>query len=194
MWLFKKGIHMRSDRLMNRTDTGLLVIDLQEKLLAVIPGFEKIVGRTTLLVEGAKVLGIPVLATEQYPKGLGKTHPDLLAKLEPPLEKLDFSCASLDPVGVFFQDRKIKKVLLAGIETHVCVMQTALDLIAMGFEVYGAVDAMGTRNSVDGEWGLKRMERAGVVLTTAEAALFEWTERAGTTEFKEISRLVKNSF
>jgi nicotinamidase-related amidase len=178
---------------MNRSDTGLLVIDLQVKLLGAIPQGESIVRRAAQLIEGAKILGIPVLATEQYPKGLGPTHPELLSKLDPPLEKLHFSSAALDGVVSFFKGRNIKKILLAGVETHVCVLQTALDLAAMGFGVYGAVDAMGSRFAQDHDWSLKRMEKAGVILTTVEAALFEWTEKAGTPEFKEISRLVKGT-
>lgn len=178
---------------MSRSDTGLLVIDLQVKLLGAIPQGEAIVRRTAQLIEGAKILGIPVLATEQYPKGLGPTHPELISKLNPPLEKLDFSCAALEGVLSFFEERKLKKILLAGIETHVCVLQTALDLLALGFEVFGAVDAMGSRFAQDHDWGLHRMGKAGGVLTTAEAALFEWTEKAGSPEFKQISQLVKES-
>ena len=176
---------------MGRTDTGLLVIDLQVKLLGAIPQGEAIVRRAVLLTEGAKILGLPILATEQYPKGLGPTHPELISKLNPPLEKLDFSCATLEGVITFFKERKLKKILLAGIESHVCVLQTAFDLTALGFEVFGAVDAMGSRAPVDHEWALKRMEKAGVVLTTVEAALFEWTKKAGTPEFKQISQLIK---
>jgi len=177
--------------MMSRTDTGLLVIDLQVQLLSAIPQGEAVVRRTGQLIEGAKILGVPVLATEQYPKGLGPTHPELLAKLNPPLEKLDFSCAALEGLVSFFKDRKLKKILLAGIESHVCVLQTALDLTALGFEIYGAVDAMASRFALDHDWALKRMEKAGVILTTVEAVLFEWTEKAGSPEFKLISRLVK---
>lgn len=184
---------MRNPQLMNRFDTGLLIIDLQVKLLGAIPQSEFIVRRAAQLIEGAKILGIPVLATVQYPKGLGPTHPGLLPKLDPPLEKLDFSSAALEGVVSFFKVRNIQKILLAGVETHVCILQTALDLAAMGFRVYGAVDAMGSRFERDRDWALRRMEKAGVVLTTCEAALFEWAERAGSPEFKQISRLVKES-
>lgn len=183
---------MRSPLLMGRNDTGLLVIDLQEKLLAAIPDSASLLRRASLLISGAQILGLPVLATEQYPKGLGPTHPELRGRLEKPLEKMDFSCAALGAVVAFFKERKILKILLAGVETHVCVLQTALDLTHQGFQVYGAVDSMGSRSALDHEWGLKRVEKAGVTLTTAETALFEWTQRAGTLEFKEISRLIKD--
>ena len=181
---------MRSFRLMNRNDTGLLVIDLQTKLLEKISHKDKIIPKTLLLVEGAKILGVPVFATEQYPKGLGPTVPELAGLLANKLEKISFSCGVLPEVVKFFKSKSAKKILLAGIETHVCVLQTALDLMEQGFDVYLAVDAVGSRHEQDREWALRRLETAGVILTTAEAALFEWTEKAGTPEFKEISRLV----
>ncbi len=181
---------MRSFRLMNRDDTGLLVIDLQTKLLAKIPHQDEIIPKTLLLVEGAKIAGVPVFATEQYPKGLGPTVPELAALLPDKLEKLSFSCGVLAEVTGFFKSKSVKKILLAGIETHVCVLQTAMDLMEKGFDVFLAVDATRSRHEQDREWALRRLETAGVILTTAEAALFEWIERAGTPEFKEISRLV----
>jgi nicotinamidase-related amidase len=143
-----------------------------------------------MLVEGANILGLPVQATEQYPKGLGPTVPELAAKLPTRLEKLSFSCAAVPEITTFFQSKKVQKVLLAGVETHVCVMQTALDLVSQGFQVYVAADATGSRHEVDRELGLRRMEKSGVTLTTTEAALFEWTEKADTPEFKRISRLI----
>src|ERR1019366_3248337 len=108
--------------------------------------------------------------------------PELAEKLPARLEKLSFSCAAVPEVVTFFQSKKIQKVLLAGVETHVCVMQTALDLISQGFQIYVAVDATGSRHEMDREVGLRRMEKSGVTLTTTEAALFEWTEKAGTPE------------
>lgn len=181
---------MRSSRLMSQNDTGLLVIDLQTKLLDKISHKSNIITKTLQLVEGAKILGIPVFATEQYPKGLGPTVPELTGRLPNKLEKVSFSCGVLPEVTGFFKSKSIQKILLAGIETHVCVLQTALDLMAQGFLVYLAVDAAGSRHERDGEWALRRLETAGVVLATVETALFEWAEKAGTPEFKEISRLV----
>jgi nicotinamidase-related amidase len=175
---------------MNRTNSGLLVVDVQEKLMDKIPGREKIVGHITRLVEGAKILGVPVQVTEQYPKGLGPTVPELTGRLPPRLEKLSFSCAVLPEVVSFFQSRNIRNILLAGAEAHVCVMQTALDLVSGGFQIFVAADAVGSRHDLDRELGLRRLERSGVVLTTTETALFEWTEKAGTAEFKQISRLI----
>ena len=181
---------MRSPNLMSRSDSGLLVIDVQSKLMAKIPWQERITARIVQLARGAGILGLPVQATEQYPKGLGPTVPELADLLPPRLEKLSFSCAALPEVSAFFQSEKVQKVLLVGVEAHVCVMQTALDLMAQGFQIFLAVDAVGSRHETDKETGLRRMERSGAVLTTTEAALFEWTEKAGTPEFKQISRLI----
>ena len=181
---------MRSPRLMSRNDTGLLVIDLQTKLMPMIPNQETIIAQTRLLVEGAQILGVPIYATEQYPKGLGSTVPELADQLPVKLEKVSFSCGVLPEVTGFFKSKGILKVLLAGVEAHICVLQTALDLMEQGFQVYLAVDTTGSRHEQDLKWGLRRLECAGVVLTTCETALFEWAEKAGTPEFKEVSRLV----
>jgi len=184
---------MRSPHLMSKNDTGLLVIDIQTKLMDKIPQQAQVVANTLKLVKGAKILGLPVYATEQYPKGLGPTVSELTSVLPNKLEKVSFSCGVLPEVIQFFKDKSVQKVLLTGVEAHVCVLQTALDLMARGFQVYLAADAVGSRHEQDLELGLRRLERSGVVLTTSEAALFEWTEKAGTPEFKEISKLVMES-
>jgi nicotinamidase-related amidase len=175
---------------MSRTDSGLLVIDVQAKLMDKIPGGDAVISQISKLIQGAGLLNVPVYATEQYPKGLGPTVPELADLLPVKLEKVSFSCGVLPEVTGFFQSRNIQKILLAGVEAHVCVLQTALDLIAAGFQVYLAADAAGSRHAMDLELGLRRMEKSGVVLTTSEAALFEWTEKAGTPEFKQVSRLI----
>jgi len=181
----------RSPELMNRGDTALLVVDVQGKLVQLIPGHERLVWNIGRLIDGAKILGLPVLATEQYPKGLGPTAPELAAKLGTIPAKLAFSCGEC---GELFEDlakQGIHRILVCGIEAHVCVQQTAHDLLAAGFRVYLAADAVGARGRMDHEVALRRMELAGATLTTVEAALFEWCDVAGTPEFKRISNLVK---
>lgn len=188
----------RSPLLMNRQDTVLLVIDVQEKLFPLIADRSKIEWNILRLIQGAQILGLPVLATEQYPQGLGKTIPAVgqalqTAQINPPPAKTMFSCrecqAELEPL----LQRGIAKVLLTGIETHVCVAQTALDLIAAGFQVYLAVDAVGSRMPVDHATAIRRLENSGVTVTTTEAALFEWCETAGQAPFKQISQLVRQT-
>lgn len=181
---------MRSPDLMTRRDTGLLVIDVQTKLMDKMQHRDAVVANIARLVDGATILGMPVLCTEQYPKGIGPTVPELIARLPTRPEKLSFSCCGLPEVADQLRSRGAKKVLLAGIETHVCVQQTALDLWSLGFRVFVAADAVCSRRDFDRDIALRRMEQAGVVLTTTEAALFEWTEVAGTPEFKQISKLV----
>jgi nicotinamidase-related amidase len=184
---------VRSPELMNATDTGLLVVDAQEKLLAVVPGAERIVWNIRRLLDAAQLLGVPRAATEQYPEKLGPTPPELLSRLDPPVAKLAFSGAACGPrLGDWKADGRYR-VLVCGIETHVCIAQTAFDLTADGWVVYVPVDAVGTRHAIDHETALRRMEAAGVVLTTTEAAMFEWCRAAGTTEFKQLSALAKEN-
>ena len=178
---------------MSRHDTALLVVDVQEKLLPLIPGHERMVWNIRRLIDGAKLLGLPVLATEQYPKGLGHTAPELAERLGKIPEKLTFSCTGCPEIFADLGDRGVHKLLVSGIETHVCVQQTVLDLMATGFRIYVAVDAVAARGAVDHETALRRMESAGATLTTTEAALFEWCQAAGTPEFKEISKLVRET-
>ena len=184
---------MRSQLLMSVADTALMVVDVQERLLPAIAENHGVLARCLLLVRGARVLGMRILATEQYPKGLGRTTPSLAELLDEPIEKLAFSCCGEAAVVRRLGDWGVDKVLLCGIESHVCVQQTALDLLAHGFRVYIAADAVGSRRAADREWALQRLVAAGVIVTTAEAALFEWTEVAGSAQFKEISTLVKEA-
>lgn len=177
--------------LMSAADTGLLVIDVQEKLMPLIPRRAPIIANIAFLLEVASLLKLTVQATEQYPKGLGPTVAALAEKLPPRVEKIDFSCCAARSVVEAFRREARPKVLVVGIETHVCVMQTALDLLAEGFRVYVAADAVGSRHELDHKYALKRLAAAGVTLTTVETAAFEWIGKAGTPEFKVLSRLIQ---
>lgn len=183
----------RSPELMGPHETALLVIDVQERLLPAIGNRETLVWNIRRLIDAAKILNVAVAATEQYPKGLGATAAPLAERLGPRLEKLMFSCRECSALLDDWRRAGIHRVLLCGIETHVCVQQTALDLLGLGFRVYVAADAVGSRYEADYRTALRRMELCGAVLTTAESAMFEWCVRAGTPEFREISRLAKES-
>lgn len=183
----------RSPELMNRDDSALLVVDVQAKLLPLIPGHQRLVWNIRRLIDGAKVLGVPIAATEQYPQGLGHTAPELAERLGAIPAKLAFSCGECGEIFAGWRDKGIWKVLVCGIETHVCVGQTVHDLLAEGFRVYVAADAVAARGQFDHEISLRRMDSAGATLTTTEAALFEWCGQSGTPEFKQISQLVKES-
>jgi nicotinamidase-related amidase len=176
---------------MTAGDTGLLVIDVQEKLMVKIPQAEALVRNISFLIDGARLLNLPVQATEQYPKGLGPTVPALAAKLPERPEKLAFSCCAVPAVVDGFRRAARPKVVLAGIETHVCVQQTALDLLAQDFRVYIPIDAVSSRYGTDHEVALRRLEKAGCTLTTAESCVFEWCGGADHPQFKAVSALVQ---
>ena len=181
----------RSPELMSRGDTALLVVDVQERLVPAIANHARVVWNVRRLIDGAKILGLPVIGTEQYPKGLGPTVAELADRLGPLPSKLTFSCGGCPEPFDQLQERGIHKILVCGIEAHVCVQQTVLDLLADGWRAYVAADALGSRFEVDYRTALQRMDSAGATLTTTEAALFEWCQLAGTPEFKQISRLAR---
>lgn len=183
----------RSPLLMSRDDVVLLVIDLQERLLAAQPYGERVVANTRRLIDSAKALGISCAVTEQVPEKLGPTVAELADRLPTPHAKQAFSSAACETLLAAWHEAGVRQVLLAGIETHVCVAQTALDLIAEGFEVYVAVDAVGSRYGIDHKTALRRLESSAVTLTTTEAAMFEWCETAEDAAFKTISTLAKET-
>jgi nicotinamidase-related amidase len=172
--------------------SALLVVDVQEKLLPKIHRADHVERNIAFVLDACKVLGVPAVATEQYPKGLGKTVPELARRIDNPVpEKLAFSSCAVPQVVEGFRSSGRICILVVGIETHVCVLQTVLDMVAQGLQVFVAVDAVGSRYPNDHETALRRMEQAGIVLCTAETAVFELTGQAGTPAFKEISRLVQ---
>lgn len=176
---------------MSAADTALLVIDVQEKLVPKILHATAVVRNTAFLIDAARLLNMPVAATEQYPRGLGPTVPELAWRLPERPDKIAFSCCVVASVVDGFRAAARPKVVLAGIETHVCVLNTALDLLALDFRVYLAVDAVGSRYAVDHDVALRRLERAGAILVTAETAAFEWVGGAGHPQFKPISALIQ---
>ncbi len=183
----------RSPLLMSRADSALLVVDLQTRLVEAIPRSGQIVWNVGRLVRGAQVLDVPVVATEQYPEKLGPTVDTVAKGIQHFASKLHFSCGACPQLfrGLAGQGRS--SLLVAGMETHVCVLQTVLDLLADGFDVYVVVDAVASRFDIDHTTALQRMYAAGATLTTTETALFEWSEVAGTPEFKQISKIVRES-
>src|SRR5262245_23689185 len=176
---------------MSCTDTALLVIDVQEKLMVRIPDADALVRNLAFLIDALRLLRMPVLATEQYPKGLGPTVAPLRERLPERPDKVAFSCAAIPQVVETLHREARPKVVLAGIETHVCIAQTALDLLALGFRVYLPVDAVGARYRIDHDVALRRLENAGAVLTTSEGVVFESLGSAAHPAFKQVSTLVQ---
>ena len=171
--------------LLSRQRTILIVVDVQEGFRS-YASFAAVAGACAKLVQAARILDLPTLVSEQYPKGLGHSAPELGLQDEPRIEKTVFSAARAD--GFDLHGRQ--QAIVCGIEAHVCVSQTVHDLLEDGIEVHIPADAVGSRHPIDYARGLERMEHAGAVVSTVEAVLFELLERAGTPEFKAVQRLV----
>ena len=171
--------------LLDRGRTALIVVDVQEGFRP-YESFAGVAESCAKLVQSARILDVPLIVSEQYPKGLGHTSPEVGLEEETPIEKSVFSAARAD--GFDLKGRN--QAVVCGIETHVCVSQTVLDLLEHGIEVQVPANAVGSRHVIDYERALERLERAGAVVTTVEAALFELLERAGTPEFKAVQKLI----
>lgn len=182
----------RLEMRIKREVTGGLVIDIQERLFPHMDQKEMLLKKCTILLEGLNLLGIPLVITEQYPKGLGSTVSEITEVTpEAVKEKIAFSCCDEPSVmqSSVFQDRKT--LIICGIEAHVCVMQTVVDLIAAGYSAVVVEDCISSRSPADKQVAVERMRSEGAVITTCESILFELARVAGTDEFKAISRLIK---
>jgi nicotinamidase-related amidase len=163
----------------------LVVVDVQEGFRP-YESFAGVADACAKLVQAARILDVPRVVSEQYPKGLGHTAPEVGLEDEVAIEKSVFSAARAEGFDLGSRDQAV----VCGIETHVCVSQTVHDLLDRGVEVHVPADAVGSRHGIDYERGLERLERAGAVVTTVEAALFELLGRAGTPEFKAVQKLI----
>ncbi len=178
---------------LNREDTAVLIVDYQEKLMPAMHNKDAFIPRTRMLLQGINALDIPVIVSEQYPKGLGSTVPEIkeVLGIAPILPKTTFSCLDDDALRTAIQATECNTILICGAEAHICVLQSAMDLVAMGKTVVLVEDCLGSRFAHDMEMGLRRAEQEGVLLTTAEAVLFELLGKASGPAFKTISKLVK---
>lgn len=179
--------------LLDRDRSLLLLIDFQERLMPAIEQGEARLLRAKLLLEVARILSVPVLASEQYPKGLGPTVPPLRERLDASEihAKLAFSCGRDEALQASVCASGRNQLVLAGVETHVCVLQTALDFRARGFDVYVVADATGSRDEERRRLGLERMRQHGVVILHSEMAAFEWLKAAGTELFRRVAPLLR---
>lgn len=167
----------------------LCVVDVQERLVPAMTDGAAVVARCRRLVEAARLLEVATVVTEQYRKGLGPTVPELAGLLPPPLEKLAFSCCGAEGFAAAIP-AAVGQIVLCGLETHVCIAQTALDLLADGYAVFLAVDAISSRHPLDRDVALRRLEAAGAVPTTSEAVVFEWCRTAAHPRFQDVRKLV----
>mgnify|MGYP000075105597 CR=1 FL=1 len=173
-------------------DSIVLVIDIQDKLLAKIPTASELITNASFLLDVANELKVPVEATEQYPKGVGPTNAEIAKRLKSNLPaKTSFSCCGAAEIFEELTRQGRPNVILIGMETHVCVMQSALDLLGQSFRPWLVVDALAARYSIDHDIALRRLEKAGAVLTTVEAVAFEWLGDSTHPQFKTVSQLIQ---
>ena len=185
---------MRHPQLLDRQRSALAIIDMQEAFRPVINDFADVARRIAVLAEGCQILEVPIVVTEQYPKGLGHTVGEITGKANSPaIQKLSFSACGVQEFDTQLRERHIEQVAICGIETHICVSQTAHDLLARGYQVHVISDATAARLSFNRDTALQRLEKAGAIMSSVEAALFELCAEAGTPEFKAIQKLVTSA-
>jgi nicotinamidase-related amidase len=179
--------------LIRREQSLLLIVDIQEKLAPAINNADNVVANTIKLVHAAKHLNIPIIASEQYPKGLGRAVPALreLLPSDSLVEKTHFSCMAEPGFSDLLRKANRIQIIVCGMEAHVCVLQTALDLQTSGFSAFVVADGVSSRRLESCEFGLERMRASGVTVVSTEMVLFEWIGQAGTVEFKALLPLIK---
>jgi nicotinamidase-related amidase len=189
----KNPIEMNQSRRLKRDQAGLVIIDIQERLLPAIFEKERVVQNAVRLAKGAGVLKIPAFVTEQYRKGLGATVPEVAAAVTgfAPMEKTAFSACGARGFIEALKSRGVSAAILCGIEAHVCVAQSGLDLLDAGLRVYVVADAVSSRTPENYRVGIERLRDAGAVVVSTEMVLFELLGEAGTEDFKQILPLVK---
>ncbi len=180
---------------MDKEKAVLVAIDFQQAQTRIMPPEvgKILIQNIKTLIAFARQLKIPILATEQYPKGLGRTIPEVQEALGEitPIEKVSFSCCGVDAFNQQLEELGRTQVILAGIEAHICILQTVIDLIHRNFEVHVAADAVGSRRKLDWETGLKWMEKKGAMISTTEIIAFQLLKEAGTEDFKKLSKFFK---
>ncbi len=178
---------------LDKEDTVLLIVDIQEKLAAVMTEKDKVVRNNLHLIELAKMISMPVMVTEQYPKGLGPTVAEIRSALPfyRPIEKITFDCCGQPPFLEELKEHSKRNVVLTGMETHICVLQTCIGLLKGGINVHIVQDAVCSRTRENWKTGVEFMREAGAVVTSTETALFQLLKVAGTEEFKKISQRIK---
>lgn len=183
----------RHSQILNKNHSALLIVDVQEKINAVMFSGELVKSNILKLILGCQTLNVPIIITEQYPQGLGPTEPAITAAITmtEPLSKITFSCCGIEGFSKGLKQRGLRQIILTGIECHVCVLQTALDLLAEGFQVHLVRNAVSSRKQMDYDTAQQRLAEAGAIITTTETVLFELLEKAGTPEFKNVVKLIK---
>lgn len=186
---------MKHPAILDRRRAALAVIDMQEAFRKMIGDYDEYAACIAILVQACNVLGVPVIVTEQYPKGLGRTAAEIAAHLPEgtaPIEKLTFSACGEQEFDTQLRERHAEQVMVCGIEAHICVSQTAHDLLQLGYQVHLLSDAVATRLPRNRDIALEKLARNGALISSVEMALFELCGGAGTPEFKQVQALVKD--
>jgi nicotinamidase-related amidase len=183
----------RSEYIATREDSLLMIIDIQQAMLKVIDSWVKVAGKVKQLIQSANALEVPILLTEQYKKGLGETISELVQEIESPqiFQKEYFSACLEEDFIPTVQSFNRKKIIVVGMETHVCVLQTCLDLIKAGFQVHLVADAVASRVNENRDIAIDLLRQAGAVITSTEIIIFQWDCRANTDDFRNILPIVK---
>lgn len=184
---------MRHPDILTRDGSVLLIVDVQEKLASKMEERDRITDNIKKLIFSFSTLNLPVIITEQYPNGLGRLIPPLRESMVKycPIEKITFSCFGEDLFVSELKRLKAKNLVITGMETHICILQTALDALQQGYKVHLPEDAVCSQRKSDWQVGIEKMQRAGVIITSTETLIFELLERADTPEFKAISKIIK---
>ena len=184
---------MRHAAILEREGAVLVIVDIQEKLAGTMEHRRQVVENAGKLVQVWQVLDLPIIATEQYPKGMGRLVAPLQELLDDcePIEKLAFSCIAHEGFATQLAAIGTKTLVLAGMEAHICILQTALHALARGYAVHVPIDGICSRHSIDWQTATRKMQQNGVTITTTETIVFELLEKAGTAEFKQVLPLVK---
>lgn len=182
----------RHSTLLNPQHTALLIIDVQERLVKAMRNHTEVEEAIATLQQGMEILHLPTLITEQYPRGLGATVESISARNPSAtvVEKTSFSCCGANAFAPALEELGARQVVVTGMETHVCVLQTVLDLLQAGYQVHVPLKATCSRSDINRDNALQRMQQAGAIITNVESVLFELLREAGSAEFKAISKLI----
>mgnify|MGYP000870268445 CR=1 FL=1 len=183
---------MAHPNILNRENAVFVIIDIQEAFRSPIPDFEEIAVNSSIMARGCQILGIPIIITEQYPKGLGNTCAEVeIPEGIQPIEKICFSCIQSANVLEELKARNITSLIVCGVESHICVLKTTLEALEKNIEVHVVADAVSSRTTANKQLALERMRQSGAFIVSTEIILFQLIDEAGTDAFKTISRLIK---
>jgi nicotinamidase-related amidase len=180
-------------QLLAKEKTGIIIIDVQEKLMAVMGQKQRVLDNVLRLMELSNIFGLPVLFTEQYPKWLGPTLPEIVetSPSYDPISKMHFNCCDVEGFNKKLNSLESENLIVVGVETHICVFQTCVSLLERGYQIHVPQDAVTSRTDENWQVGLKLMDKAGAVITSTEAILYQIMKKAGTTEFKKMLKVIK---